>query len=187
MSHTIVNDEGEEEVVYTEAEKQAEKDAEIEKVKADYEAKLAEKDAHVKEKLDQFQQAKKGVDTAQEEVRAMAEEAKRLAEEAKMSVAQAKEAELTTKKDFYIQSVVGGDTDLRKKIEDAYGMLNLPAATDKEIMERVQKAVTLAGISQMSTPSLSFGGAQAPNFQQAGEQTKEAAYNEWKKELGINL
>ncbi len=187
MSHTIVNDEGEEVVVFSQEEidaQLAEKEAAI---KAEYETKLAEKDAHVKDKLDQFQQAKKGVDTAQEEVRAMAEEAKRMAEEAKMSVAQAKEAELATKKDFYIQSVVGGDTDLKKKIEDAYGMLNLPAATDKEIMERVQKAVTLAGISQMSTPSLSFGGAQAPNFQQAGEQGKEAAYEAWKSELGIQL
>lgn len=187
MSQTILNDAGEEVTVFTEeelAQQMSEKEAAI---KAEYEAKLAEKDAHVKEKLNEFQQAKKGVDNAQEEVRTMAEEAKRIAEEAKLSIQQAKESELTVRKDFWIQTVTGGDPDLTKKIEDAYGMLNLPAGNDKEIAERVQKAVNLAGIGSISTPNLSFSGSTPPNFQKANEQTKQAEYEGWKKDLGINL
>lgn len=187
MSKTILNDDGEEVVVFSQEEitaQLAEKEAAL---KAEFEKTLAEKDAHVKEKLDQFQQAKKTADMTSEEAKIMAAEAKKIAEEAKMSIEQAKQSELTTRKDFWIQTVTGGDPDLTKKIEEAYGIINLPTTNDKEIAERVQKAVALAGISHISSPNLSFSGSIAPNFQQAGEQTKQAAYEDWKKELGINL
>jgi len=187
MSQTIINDNGDEVVVYSQEEIDAQIAAKEAALKAEFEKQLAEKDEHVKLKLDQFQQATKSVDKEKEEVRTMAEEAKRIAEEAKLSVQQSKESELGIRKDFWIQSVAGNDPDLKKKIEDAYSIINLPSGTDKEIAERVQKAVTLAGISQVSTPSLSFGGAQAPNFQQAGEQSKAAEHEAWKKELGITL
>ena len=53
MATTIINDEGQEVTVFTE-EEIAEREAAL---KAEFEKQLADKDAHVKEKLDQFQQA----------------------------------------------------------------------------------------------------------------------------------
>lgn len=187
MSTTIINDEGEEVVVYTQEEiaaQLAEKEA---AVKAEYEAKLAEKDAHVKEKLDQFQQAKKSTETANQEALAAAAEAKKLAEEAKLAIEKSKETELNTRKEFWIQSVVGTDTELKKKVEEAYNLLNLPAGNDTEIAQRVEKAIALAGITAPITPSFSFGGAVAPNFQKSNEQQKQADYDAWKKDLGITI
>ena len=187
MSTTIINDEGNEEVVFTQAELDAQKAAEIEAIKAEYEKQLAEKDAHVKEKLDQFQKAKSSIDIEKEEINAKVAEAMRIAEEAKMSVAQSKEAELAAKKTIWVQSVAGNDPELTKKIEEAYGMLNLPATSDAEIQARVQKAVALAGITQMPHQNISFSGSYAPNVTAANDQGKQAEYEAWKKELHINL
>lgn len=187
MAKTILNDEGQEEIVFSQAEidaQFAEKEAAL---KAAHEAAMAEKDAHVKEKLGQFQQATKSAEQLHEEAMAGIAEAKRIAEEAKGSVALAKESELTTKRDFYIQSISGGDVDLTKKLEDAYGIINLPATNDKEILERLQKAVSIAGVTHTSTPNLSFGGSTPPNFQPSNEATKAAAHEAWKKEFGISI
>lgn len=184
---TILDDDGNEEIVFTQEEITAQLMEKEAAMKAEYEAKLADKDAHVKDKLYQFEQAKKSAEQLHAEAMAGVAEAKKLAEEAKMSVTQSKESELSVRKDYWVQSVAGGDADLKAKIEEAYNMLNLPAGTDKEISERVQKAVSLAGISHISTPNLSFGGSMAPNFQAAGEQSKEAAHEAWKKEYGISI
>lgn len=188
MSKTILNDQGEEEIVFSDEEKNAEIEAEKAKVIAEYEAKLAEKEAHVKEKLDQFQQAKKGVEMKDEETRKLAEEAKRIAEEAQLSIRASKESELNTRKDYWISTVAGNDAELIKKITESYDMLNLPNTNDKEIAERVQKAVTLAGITQPASYNFSMNGMSAPNFQKVvSEQNADASYENFKKELGIKL
>ena len=87
-----------------------------------------------------------------------------------------------------ITSVVGTDPELRKRIEDAYGIINLPASSDAEIQARLQAAMTLAGIkSNPINTNLSFSGSFAPNVQASNAEQKQAEYDAWKKELGISF
>lgn len=187
MAQTIVNDEGEEVVVLTQAEVDAQMAEKEAAMKAEFEKQLAEKDAHVKEKLGQFQQATKSAEQLHAEAMAGIAEAKRIAEEAKVSVAQSKESELLIKRDFYIQSIAGNDPDLKKKLEDSYSLINMPATTDAEIQERLQKAITLAGVTHASSHSMSFGGAVAPQANANSQQQRDAAHEEWKRSLNIKL
>jgi len=184
MSEIILDDEGNEKTVYS----QEEIDAQVQSTRDEYEKKLQEKDGHVADKLDQFKQAGKSAEKLHEEAMTAIAEAKSMAEEAKLSVQQAKDSELVTKRDFYIQTISGNDTDLTKRLEDAYAIINMPASNDKEIMERLQKAITLAGVSAPSaTASLSFGGSSAPSASLNSEESRNAAHLAWKEEYGIKI
>lgn len=186
MATTIINDEGNEEVVFTQAEIEAQIAEKEAALKAEFEKQLAEKDAHVKEKLDQFQQAKKSVDIEKEEINSKVAEAMRMAEEAKTTVAQARESELNARKEAIIVSLTGNDPVLRKKIEDEYSILSLPASTPEEINARVTKAASMAGINSNNfNHNLSFSGNFAPNVQASRSEQQAAEYEAWKKELGL--
>lgn len=191
MSRIVVDDEGNEETVFTAEELKAQQEAAIAareaELKAEHEKALQEKDEYVKTKLDQFQKAKGGVDSEKEQVKVMAQEAKRIAEEAKAAIESAKASEISVKKDYWIKSVSGGDVELTKKIEEAYALINLPGTTDTEIQERVQKAVNMAGISSMGGYGMpSFSGGIAPSIPAA--KTTEFLHNHevWKQELGLS-
>lgn len=179
---TITNDKGEDILVLTQEEVAAQ-NAELE---AKYKAELEAKDAHVKEKLEQLNTARSGADKASEEAKRIAEEAKRIAEESQKKIEEANKSAIETKRDYWVKQVAGNDPELTKKIMDAYEIINLPATNDTEIMDRVQKAVNMAGITAIAAPNVSFGGAQAPNFQKAANaDQKQAEYEAWKKDLSL--
>lgn len=161
----------------------AAKEAEL---KAAHEAAIAAEKAHTKEKLEQFQQANKGIENEKEVIKTLAEQAKQTAEEAKAAIAAAEAEKIATKKEYWIKSIVGNDPELTKKINDNYELINLPASTDAEIAERVQKAVNMAGIGAISAPgSVSFAGAMPTHVAPTEQAAKEHNYNVWKNELGL--
>lgn len=189
MPTIVLDAEGNEHEVFSPDELKARADAAVAaretELKAEHEKALADKDAHVAEKLDQFKRGQGSVDTEKEAVKLMAEEAKRTAEEAKAAIAAAEADKISTKRDYWIKSVTGGDPELTKKILENYDILNMPAGTDDEISARVQKAVQASGVSSFSSPSMSFSGAIPPNFAKTDQSVKEHNYEVWKNELGI--
>lgn len=190
MSKIIINDEGQEEVVYTQEELDVMKQAELEAVKAEYEAKLADKEAHVKEKLDQFQKAKGNVEEEKEQIMAKlqqdAEEARRLAEEANSKIAEAEKIKQDSMKNYYMRSLVGDNAEMLQKLEEGYGLINIDTATEEDIKKRVEMAASVVGINTTNRMSAPFvGGGYAPNV--GTVQKNEEDYDQFKKEFGINL
>lgn len=190
MSTKITDDQGNEFEVYTAEELKAQADAAVAAreavLKTEHDKVLADKDAHVAQKLAEFQQANKGVDAEKDAVKLLAEDAKRIAEEAKTSIAKAEGEALTVKKNYWIRSIVGDDPELTKKIQDNYDLINLPATNDKEISERVQRAVNMAGIGSVSGPSnISFSGGAAPNTIKTEASVADHNYHVWVNELGL--
>lgn len=157
MSKTITNDLGEEEVVYTQAE---------------LDAQLAEKDAHVKTKLDEFTKGKGAQELKDQERDAQVAEAKAKADEAAQKAAEATSIAAAERArhqqsvtDFALAQFTGGDTELNKKIMDAMPLVNLEIKDDKDILERVRIAATIAGLAgNAATPQFPAYGGMAPQF-----------------------
>ena len=188
----ILSDEtGEEIEVLTPEEAKAAQDAavaaEVTRLQSEHAKALADKDAHVKEKLDQFQRAQGGVEAKENEAKTLAEEAKKIAEEAKASVASAEAEKIATKKDYFIRSVVAGDPELTSKIHENLKLLTMPEGTDAEIAAKVQKAVQMSGIGSIQTnPGFSFAGGMPSAPQKVDQSVKDHNYEVWKNELQIN-
>ena len=188
MSQTVVDAEGKELEVFTAEELNA-KIAEREAVlKTEYEKTLADAKEHQAKKLDEFEKAKAGAIATQKSAEELAAEAKKYAEEAKATVEASKQEALQTKKQYWIQSVVGGDAELTKRINENYELLAaMPASTDAEIQARVQKAIQAAGIGSVASfsQSLSLGGAAPANVTPTEKSIKDHNYEVWKNELQI--
>ncbi len=154
MSKTIKNDAGEDEVVYTQAE---------------LDAQLLEKDEHVKQKLEEFTKGKTAIELEREENKRIIEEIKKGSETA---VNTANEMVAGARKkvvDFVAQQYVGEDPELRKKLDEAFGIIEagrtskgLDIKDDKAIQEMMAAAASMSGIS------LPAGGAVPPAFMGAG-------------------
>jgi len=191
MSKIIVDDQGNEETVFTAEELKAQQDAavaaEVARVKAEHEKAMADKDAHIAEKLDQFKRAQGGAETEKENAKLAIENAQKTADEAKAAIARAEAEKIETKKDYWIKSVVGDDAELAKTIRENFDIINMPSSTDEEIKAKMQKAINMAGIGAVAQPSssLSFGAAMPPNIVQTESSIKEHNYNVWKNELGL--
>jgi hypothetical protein len=185
MPKLITDDNGDEIEVFTAEEAQAQ----AEKVKAEYEAKLAEKDAHVKEKLDQFQKAKGGIDLEKEEIMKKLEletsQAKQLAEQANLAIAQANKAREDMVKEYWIKSVVGEDADAIAKINSNFEMINLEIKSEEDIKRKVEMATNMAGINKINVPHSPFiGGGYAPN--PAKDPKNNADYQQFLKDTGLD-
>lgn len=159
-------------------------------LKAEHEVAIKAEKEHQATKLAEFEQAKKNVGEKEKAAEATAQEAKKIAEEAMSSIQAEKKATQETKKDFIIASVIGENPELKKKILENFDLLaGMPITNDKELSERIQKAVSAAGINSMQNfaPSMSFGGAGAgaPPAQMNDIKIKEHNYDVWKNELGL--
>jgi hypothetical protein len=187
MALKVTDDSGQDLEVFTAEEKTAEIQAAVAAAKAEFEKTLADKDAHQAEKLRQLEEARKGATSEKDNATLLAEEAKKIAEEAKASIEVARKESLDTKRDFFIQSVVGGDPELTKKILENYDLLNMPAGNDAEIQARVQKAVGASGISSIRTfnGGMSFGGAMPATAPSNDKSVKDHNYDVFKNELGL--
>jgi small-conductance mechanosensitive channel len=184
MPQTIIDDNGNEIEVFT-AEELAQKANEAsQELEERYKKELEEKDKYVKEKLDQFQKAKNNVDTAQEEVAKKAEEASLLAQELKAKIEETEKTKNETVKNFWIQQTTGGDSELVKKLNEAYDLINVEIKTEADIATRVSLASKMVGINSIEMSAPNFMGGVAPNF--AGSDAKQAqGYDQFKQDLGL--
>ncbi len=151
--------------VYTAEEVASQKAA----IQAAADAKIAENEAHLKTKLNEFQQGKTATELEKEAEKnknaAEIAEAKRIATEAATTVAASEARRLEGLKKMAISSVVGQDAELTKKLEDAWGMINMDTKDEADFLKKAEMAANMAGLNH--TPNLngmSFGGGFAPNF-----------------------
>lgn len=190
MPKIVENQDGAEETLYTPEEVQAEADrkaAEKEAaVKAEYEAKLAEKDEHHKKKLDEFVQGKKGIDEKEKEWNEKIETTKKTADEALTQLQQEKAARLNTVKEFMFEGYGATDPEIKKKLQEEYDLLNMPATTDEEIKARTIKAARNAGLASGAPSGFSvpMGGGYAPTFKR-DEGLKDSDHDSFLKETGL--
>ena len=177
MSKKIANEEtGEEEEFFT---------------KAELDAQLAEKDAHVAKKLEEFQTGK----TAQElkdiardkeiaETKAKAEEAigaaKTIAETAQKKV-----------KDFVASQFVGEDKELRTKLDSSYEIIEagriakgLDTKSDASIQEMMLSASQMAGLNHVADPKFPLTNGMAPNFNKTANELSDAEHETFLKATG---
>lgn len=136
MPKEIIDAEGNKTVVFTEEDikaLEAKKNEEIEAVRQEA-AKLKEKDLNFANLREQKEAAERKAKAAAEEIDAKLENAKREIFEGVL-------------KDHYestIESLSGGDPEVRKKIEYHYKRLSDPAATKAEVEKKLRDAQVLA-------------------------------------------
>ncbi len=138
--------------------------------------KIAENEAHMKEKLDQFQQGKTAAQLAEEEKQGKRDaeiaEAKRLAGEAVAGQVASETRRLETLKKSAIASLVGNDPELTKKMEDAWVLINIDAKEDADFFKKAEMAANMSGINHQGTigpGGMSFGGGFAPQVNKKKE------------------
>jgi len=196
MAKEILNEEtGEMELVYTQAELDAQK-AEADRI-------LAEKDAHMQKKLDEFKQGKNSQELKEIEMQKTVEDAKRIADEAKASVDQAKQEHFNTVKNFYMEQLVGTDPEVVKQFEDAFKIVKagkeangFTVTGDKDIGVLVQDAMKFAGLGAGTgsnfgggstfVPPIPAQGGMSPNFQRNENELSDTDHQNFLKETGYD-
>lgn len=181
-------DDGEEIEVYTAEEKAAE----IAKIEADYQAKLAEKDEFMKKKTEEFVLGKKSVEhketEKEKEWNEKFEATKKLAEEAVAKAELEKNARLIAVRDFVFNQYGANDAETKKKLSDAWDLVNMPMDNEEQIKERARVAASIAGVGsvQVNSPVMGapFSGGYAPTFKRE-EGLKEEDHDRFKHELGL--
>lgn len=155
MSKTITNDAGEEEVVYTQAE---------------LDTQLADKDAHVAAKLEEFKTGKSAQELESAANKAAIEAIKKESDEVKATIASAQTKARDRVVGFLVEQVVGEDVELKKKLESELSIVEAgfkaqgkDVSDDKVIQEMIIKASAMAGISGSSAPSFPLMGGYMPH------------------------
>lgn len=197
---TTIKDENGEEVTYYTEEDIAEERAKIEE---DFEGKLKEKDEYIKEKLDQFVQGKKKAEETMTEAekrdaewQEKLEEAKKEVEQVKQMSQQERDSRLNDLKTVMFEQYGGSDEDVRKKLDEAYEIINIEATDAEGVRKRVEAAARYAGVSSDTSGSQDDGGYQvgggfsrgrAPEFDKRSEDEKQADYSQFKSALNLEL
>lgn len=194
MPKVIEDDAGNDVTVYTAEELEAAKT----QVATEYQGKLAEKDEHVKKKLDEFIQGKKSVEqlAAEQEAREKATDEKisaanALAQQAVEKAEFEKTARLTALRDYLFERYGGSDPEVKKKLMEGWDLANVPMDNEDNIKKRVQVAASIAGVSGDTGGSASMygppmSGGYAPDFTQKKETLSEAEHEAFKKEFGLD-
>lgn len=191
MTIKVVNEEGVEITAYTEQEivdREAAKEA---SVKAEYEAKLLEKDNHLKTKLDEFMKGKNSQEQKDVERDAAIAEAKRIADEASSRATNAEERRQNAIKESFVYQIVGDNPELRAKIEESWNLINIEIKEDTDIKKRVDLAASMSGISNNSEAIFTYGGASmgggmAPQVKESDKQKKQEEYDRFRSALGLD-
>lgn len=160
--------------VYTAEEKQAEIDA-----------RIAEKDEFQKKKLAEFENGKKSVEMKEKEREEKFAELQKIAEDAKATAESEKSARKNSAKSYLVSQFVGGDAELKAKLEEAYGELNIDDSTDAGMQQRYQKAANMIGLGTSSRPiSAPIFGGMSPSFAPSKESVSDADHQKFIKETG---
>lgn len=181
----VQNDEGVEMDVFTTDEMTARETA----IKAEYEAKLLDKDAHVQKKLDEFQQGKTAQELKDAERDTKIEEARKLAEDATLRATTAEERRLAALKDIAMKRYVGDDAELKAKFEESWNIVNLEIKDDSDVVRKAELVANMAGINQsaigLGNMPMGAGGGFAPKVSAVEKEKKEAEYSKFKSQLGL--
>ena len=171
MSQIITNDDGTETEVFT---------------KEEVEAQLAEKDAHVKAKLDEFQKGKSSQDLKDQERDTAIAEAKRIADEASNRAIEAENRRQGQVKQYYIDTYAGGDPEMAKKLAENFDLINVEIKSDDDIKRRIELAANMSGVHAQPNfaPTMPQYGGYAPTFNK-DETVSEAEHESFLKEVGL--
>lgn len=151
--------------------------------------KIADNEAHLALKLDEFQKGKNATElekeTEKNKTAADIADARRIAEEAAATVRTTEERRVSGLKKMAIERFVGNDPDLTKKMEEAWAVINIPTVDDTDFMKKAEAAANMSGIN--SAPNIMgampFGGGMPPSFQQKKE-VNEAEHTRFRDALG---
>lgn len=186
MSKTIEDDNGNEVVVFT----QEELDAQSAAIKAEYEAKLIEKDTHLKTKTDEFIKGKQSQELKDIERDAAIAEAKRLAAEAGEKATQAEIRRQNAIKEVAMKKFTGDDTELRAKFEESWNLVNLEIKDDADIAKKAELVANMSGLNsapQMNNlGAMSMSSGYAPKVSAVEKEKQDAEYNNFKSSLGLD-
>lgn len=157
-------------------------------LKEAHEAALKEKDDHVKNKLAEFQTGKSAQELKDAEREAQIAEAKKKADEAIAMASSAEERRVGSLKNFIMDQYTGGDPELKKKLEEGWGLINKDIVTDADIQERIRLAANAVGLSAPSNPVVitpGFGGGMPPNFQKKNDGVSDDEHKAFRKATGL--
>jgi len=192
MPKIIEDDNGNELTVYTAEELASERS----KVEEEYKGKLAEKDEHVKKKLDEFMQGKKSVEqlsaeaeAKQKEVDAKIDGANKLAQDAIAKADAERQARLFAIRDYMFEQYGSTDPEVKKKLLEGWDLANVPMDNEENIKRRVQVAASIAGVNGQVAVNPVYGApfsvGYAPQFNQKKEGVSDAEHELFKQELGL--
>lgn len=162
--------------------------------KTEHEKALADKDAHVAQKLEEFKQGKTAAELKEIEREKAVADAKAAADAAKAAAEAVVTGARTKVVNFVAEQFVGQDAELRKKLDDAFGIIEegrkakgLDITDDKSIQEMMTAAASMAGITTLAGgPSFPMNGGFAPSFQKTASELSDADHQEFLKETGYN-
>ena len=172
----IENEKGEEITVFTAEEKAAAEAA----IKAEYEAKLVDKDNHLKSKLDEFSKGKTASELKDAERDAAVAEAKKIAEEAKASVTNSEEKRQNTLKEVAMKKYVGNNPELKAKFDESWSLINLEIKDDSDVTRKAELVANMLGYNNQSNlGSMSMGGGYAPAVSSVEKEKSDADHQKF--------
>jgi len=188
MPKVVENEEGKEETLFTAEDIEAAKKAEADRLQADFDAKMLEKDEHQKKKLAEFETGKTAQELKDIERDKEVAEAKRIAEEAVGKVTESEGKRQNTIKEAARIRFTGGDAELDKKFEESWALINVEIKEDADIYKRAELAANLAGLNGGGTNEggMQMSGGYAPSFVKKDETLKEADHQTFNSELGLD-
>ncbi len=190
MSIKIENDQGVEIEVYTQDEIAVHVAAKEAELKADFDAKMAEKDSHIKTKLDEFQQGKTAQELKDAERDAAIADARKIAEEAKLNATTAEQRRQDSLKNIAMKKFVGDDSELVAKFEESWTIINLEIKDDSDIAKKAEMVANMIGLNNTSNNlgnmPMGGGGGFAPKVSAVEKQKSDAEYNKFKSMLGLD-
>jgi hypothetical protein len=186
--------------VISRAEHEAQVKAESERLKEEYEGKLADKDKYVKEKLNEFIQGKKGLSEKEKELlrekegisekeREWEERLKAIEEKANLAtekVSEERQRRYDSLKEHIFEQYGGRDPELKKKLDAEWDLINIEVTSDEDVKRRAMKAAQNAGLSGGSNKVFTgFSGSYVPE-DKTGEKKKDENYTQFKQAIGVD-
>ncbi len=184
MPIKVVGEDGVEVEAFTAQEVAAERT----KLETEFNGKLEDKDKYVKSKLDEFVKGGQARDLKDKEWETKLEEAKKLGESGLKAAQDSEQKRQDTIKNFVMEQYGGNDPEIKKKLEEGYGLINKEIKTDDDIAERVKLAANMvgvnAGVKSVNINAPMFGG-YAPTVTPPSAE-KEADFKNFKEAMGLD-
>lgn len=186
----IIEDENGNQLTYYSAEEvQATALQEAERIKAEYEAKIAEKDEHLKTKTNEFLQGKAAQEAKDIERDGKVAEAQRLAEEARAKAVEIESKRTESLKKIAMKQFVGNDDELTAKFEESWNLINLEINGDDDISKKAEMVASLIGINNsniMGGAGIAMSGGIAPKVSPTEKAKSDADYSQFKSAFGLD-
>lgn len=181
----VFDENGNEVTGFISAEEVAAKEAAL---KAEYEAKLADKEQHLKDKTDEFMKGKTAQELKDLERDQKIAEATQKADQAAQKAIEAEEKRINALKRVAMEQYVGKDPELAAKFEESWNMVNLEIKSDDDIYKRAEMTASLAGLNNSTSigfASMPFHGGVPPQLNEKEKQIKEADHNKFMSMTGL--